>query len=567
MNFIDRFFLWLFLMPTSLYTKMGVDMLQLRAILTTKLMMDNRRPSGFSQMKRNSGEKKELSKATLGTIFGSLIMGLFFLYSFALGEEVVTHLTFYFSMFIMMLCITLITDFTSVLIDVRDNFIILPKPISDATFVTARLLHIMIRIFMVVIPLSLPAAITVTIMQGWAILPAFLLMVILSTILSIFIINAVYILILQITTPAKFQSIISYIQIGFTILIYAGYQVLPRMVRSEGILHLKLADLQYIVLYPPYWFAQATHALSIGSFDRGSTLTLFLSLFIPIVLLWVVVRYFAPSFNQKLAMITASSAEQPVVVKRPKEVSNTRVNWVERIALLLTKPGSEFMGFLFTWKMIGRSRDFKLKVYPSIGYVIVIGGMVLFNEFHSEKAIVHSEKSLMGFLLMFTYFSCFVLVAAIMQLQYSEKYKAGWIFRIAPVERPGVVLSGAIKSIMVSFYLPIVLLVTVAAIALLGIKSLPNVVLGAYNVISICTIISFISLRSLPFSQPQNAVSKGQTFIQGLLILAVPGLFGFIHWWISDYLWVVAIFILITALIPWLVFDEIKKLNWEKVKS
>ncbi len=564
MNFIDKFFLRLFLLPTSIYERLDVNLPQLRAILSAKLTMDNRRPSGFSQMKRRTGEKKEINKATLGTMFGSLVMGLFFLYCFALGRhDAVTPLTFYFSMFIVMLCITLITDFTSVLIDVRDNFIILPKPINDATFVTARLLHIMIRIFIVVIPLSLPASILSVVMFGWSILLPFLLMIVFATMLSIFLINAVYILILQITTPTKFQSIISYIQIGFTVLIYAGYQVLPRMVNNSGLLNVKLSDIGYMVFYPPYWFAQSCNSLAVGDLNISNLASLLFAVVIPVVLLWVVVRFFAPSFNQKLAMITANTTEQKVALKSPSAQSKYKVNKVERIARLLTKSGSEYMGFLFTWKMMSRSRDFKMKVYPAIGYVVVMGGMLVYNKAFSEV----NFNSLMGIMLMFTYFSCFIMIAAISNLPYSEKFKAGWIFSIAPIDLPGKIISGAVKSAMVTFYAPIVLLISIAGISFIGLKAIPNIILGCYNVISICSIIAYISFRSLPFSQSQEGLSKGKTFIQTMLTLIIPAIFGCIHWWISDYIWMVILLTIITALIPWLVFDEIKKLDWQKIKS
>ena len=38
-----------------------------------------------------------------------------------------------------MLAMFLITDFSHILIDVKDNFIILPKPVSSQTFLVARL--------------------------------------------------------------------------------------------------------------------------------------------------------------------------------------------------------------------------------------------------------------------------------------------------------------------------------------------------------------------------------------------------------------------------------------------
>jgi ABC-2 type transport system permease protein len=46
-------------------------------------------------------------------------------------------------------------------------------------------------------------------------------------------------------------------------------------------------------------------------------------------------------------------------------------------------------------------------------------------------------------------------MTAIYQLIYSEKYKASWIYYITPVATPGQLLTGALKSLMAKFYLPL----------------------------------------------------------------------------------------------------------------
>src|SRR4051812_4577542 len=143
MNLFNKIFLKLALLPSRVYGKLGADVAQLRSIVTIKLVMDDRRPNTLQQTRRQSD--KPVSMATLGTMFISLLMGLLLLISFAVGEDMVTRMTIYFSFFFFMLSATLISDFTSVLIDVRDNYIILPKPVSDRTFVIARLLHIFIH--------------------------------------------------------------------------------------------------------------------------------------------------------------------------------------------------------------------------------------------------------------------------------------------------------------------------------------------------------------------------------------------------------------------------------------
>ena len=239
-------------LPAFLYDKLGVNRRQLRAILTTKLTLDNRRQYSLSPEHWNSS-------ATSVMMATQLFIGLVMLFAFAVGDDIVTKLAFFMTLFSEMMCFVLITDFTSVLVNTRDNLIILPKPVSGSTFVTSRLLHIAIRIFFIALPLAAPSCIAAAIIQGPLIIPPFILMILLMTLLDIFIVNAVYLLILKITTPAKFQSIIGYIQIIFTIILIASSQIMPRI-------------LLHMWLYHPFWhFVFSGNCRSAKRLRRGAS--------------------------------------------------------------------------------------------------------------------------------------------------------------------------------------------------------------------------------------------------------------------------------------------------------
>jgi hypothetical protein len=565
MNFFDRFFLKIFLFAAPVLQKMNVNMDHLRAILVAKLTMDNRRPAAFQQMKM-SKEKKELNQATLKTMFVSLIMGLFFLMSFAIGNDITTKLTFFFSMFIFMLAATLITDFTSVLIDTRDNFIILPKPINDVTFVTARLIHIAIHINKLLLPMALPTLVALVVVAGPATILPFILMVLLSTMLSIFLVNAVYILILKITKPSNFQSVISYFQIVFAVVIYGGYQLLPRMMAKMGIDTMKVSELHNISYYPPYWFADVCNSLATFTFESRNFYNLILAFGIPLISIFVVIKYFAPAFTRNLSMITGSSEEVKTQIARKNNEIGFRLTWVEKLAKMFTSGSSEYMGFLFTWKMMGRSKDFKMKVYPGFGYLIVIIAMMMFQS-NSPSLADFSEMTerAKSMFIVFLYFGSFIVLSAIGQLPYSEKYKAAWLFAITPVDAPGKLLSGALKSVIVCFYIPIVLLFSIFGITIIGPSILPNLVLGCFNVLTISALITYVNLRQLPFSVSSQDASKNRTAARNFLTMLVPVLLGVIHWLIFDFTWAVVILAVLAVIATWMIMDSIRNLSWKKI--
>jgi len=567
MNFFDRFFLRIFLFAAPVLQKLDVNMDHLKAILVAKLTMDNRRPAAFQQM-RASKEKKELNQATLKTMLVSLIMGLFFLFSFAIGIDITTQLTLFFSMFIFMLAATLITDFTSVLIDTRDNLIILPKPVKDATFVTARLIHIAIHITKLLLPMALPSLIAVIVKAGPATIAPFILMVLFATLLSIFLVNAVYILILKITKPSNFQSVISYFQIVFAIVIYGSYQLFPRMMANMGIDNLKVSDIQSMIYYPPYWFANAVNSLTVFTFESRDLYALLLAIGIPLLSIFIVVKYFAPAFTRNLSMITGSTEEVKTKLVGRNSETGFRLTWVEKLAQMLTSGSSEYMGFLFTWKMMGRSRDFKMKVYPGFGYLIVIIAMMMLqNNSPSLTDFSEMTERAKSMFIVFLYFGSFIVLSAVGQLPYSDKFKSAWIFVITPIDAPGKLLSGALKSVIICFYIPIVLFFSIFGIVIVGPSILPNLVLGCFNVLAVSSLIAYVNLRKLPFSVSSHDSSKNKTTARNFITTLIPAVIGVFHWLIFDFTWAVVILAVLAVIATWMIMDSIRNLGWKKIEN
>jgi len=568
MNWLNKFLLYIFLFPKSFYKKLGCNMQHLEAILTVKLMMDDRRPSSFHQMRKQQHNKKEISNATLWGMLSSLFMGLFYLMVFTMSDDYTTNLTLFFTLFIVLLSLTLITDFTNVLLDVRDNFIILPKPVNDRTFVLSRLLHIIIHISKMVLPISIPTAVFITVQKGFVGFILFIPLVILATLFTVFLINAFYLIILKITTPEKFKNIISYIQIAFAIGIYAGWQVLPRMIaKANG--DFNISKYKWMKLLPTYWFANAWNSLYTFTFNSTSIVCIPLATFTPIVLLLVVIKYFAPSFNQKLTLITSGSIATNTLT--PTKENLSKKNYSEWWAKLITKSGTERMGFLFTWKMMLRSRDFKMKVYPGIGYMIVIIFVMLFREkkvslTEMSAAIAGQTSSGRIFILLIIYFSSLMIVTALGGIVMSDKYKAAWIYFITPISNPGEIIAGSIKAVTVMFFFPLATIALVVSTGFIGFSVIPNMILAISNQLFIITIMSMSSVKYLPFSTTlykPNFLSVMKNFT----MMIIGGLVGIIHFFIYPYTWLVLVLIIVSLVATYFLFKTISRYNWSKIIS
>lgn len=564
MHIINRSFLKLALLPTALYARMGVDTTQLTAILTTKLILDDRRPQPITKMSGNT-RKKPVSMATLGTMLMSVAMGAFFLVCFLFGSDIITHLTFYFSFFFVFLSLTLITDFTSVLIDVRDNFILLPKPVSDKTIVVARLLHIFIHLCKIVLPMSLPGTIFLGINQNiyGALLLLFLIFLLAG--FAIFFINAAYIAVLKFTTPQRFQAIIMYVQIAFAIMLYGSYQVFPRLIKSFGGDDFQINNYSGILFLPLYWLANSWKAL----FQFGGTLTEIITgvagILFPLFCIWVVVKYLAPSFNRKLSLLSTSNSgpkKQSLTVRKEKK------GYIHFFSRLLTSGPVEKASFVFTWKMMGHSREFKLKVYPAIGYILVyVVFIFLSNKDINLSKLWDGDSDVKLILLSTLYLSIFLVIMAIGQVSFSDKYKASWIFYTSPVDKPGQIVLGALKAVLLKFYFPVAAFISTISILFIGVQIIPNLLLALSNVVMIVSVLMFFDKHHFPFSTAQSNNDRAGSFMKGFFLLLISGCVAVAHFFIATFPAAVILCTVLSFILVWYLFGSLRQLSWQKVLS
>lgn len=265
-------------------------------------------------------------------------------------------------------------------------------------------------------------------------------------------------------------------------------------------------------------------------------------------------------------MISGSEGEAAPVKANSKGIISTTSAYISWMAKWLTIQGAERMAFLHTWKLTGRSRDFKMKVYPSLGYLVVYLIVMFMNSKKLTMAEVRDQSGGGKFIFIgVIYFSSFLLLMALKQLIYSEKSKAAWIYYITPVTTPGKLISGAVKATIVKFYFPLVAATSIAAVTIVGPKIIPNLLLGICNQLLITMFIAYLSIRELPFSVQQSNASKGGTFIRGLFTLLIPTTLAIVHYLVYTYLPVIIILSLLSGIASWLMMDVLKNKSWNTI--
>ncbi len=186
-----------------------------------------------------------------------------------------------------------------------------------------------------------------------------------------------YLLVLRITSADRFKEVINSMQIVFSIVMFGVYFVGPRALRNvqlDGVFNSK--DFPWLAFAPTWWFAGA-FSWPVSGWHPGAALDLALTFGTPLLCLWIVVRFLAPSFNRKIAGMGSSDA-QPARVKVVKRADSS-APFYKKLSRLFAEEGQERLSFELVWLLTGRTREFKLKVYPSIAYVFVMGWVSSFS--------------------------------------------------------------------------------------------------------------------------------------------------------------------------------------------
>jgi ABC-2 type transport system permease protein len=556
MNKIDEILLKIVLLPQRLYQNAGIDVPKLKSILHYKLLMDDRSPN-LPIFKRNSNDSQKKHSDAIAKFLITGLLGLLFLMAFYIGNDYITHLTFYFSFFITFLSLMLISDFTSVLIDVRDNFIIIPKPVNGKTVLLSRLLHILIHLSKTVFPLSISVIIYIAMNEHIVAALILFLVIVLATLFSIFFINAAYILILALTTPEKFKNIISYIQILFSIIAYAFSQLMPRLTDNSNYQHFDISQVKWAICIPFYWFACLFNWLFTFQASYPHMISGTLAVIIPLMSLYFIIQFLAPYFNQKLSMISGSEGNS---ANKTKGKNLQKIE--DLFAKITTTNAIEKLGFLFSWKMMARSRDFKLKIYPAIGYVIVFIIITILPT-DNEKSKLYQFQTVDGELskaiTIYIYSFTFFIYAALSEIAFSDKYKAAWMFYLPPIEHPGQLLSGSLKAIIVRFYLVIVFLFVFISMVFDKSPGIPNLFLAITN--QLLLFYSFVAIRNkyIPFSYKED---RSNMFLKNILLLFLSALVGIVHYFIFANSIVIAIAIFVSLTSIYFISKYIKNLGW-----
>jgi ABC-2 type transport system permease protein len=570
-NKMNKFLLGIVSLFRVLFERAGVDFNQLKIILGLKLTMDNRRQNAAAM--RGYGSKKD--EPSNRFLISLLLLAFFsFFMSGFIGIAPTPYIgfTFYFAFVMMLIIMTLISDYSSVLLDTADNVILLPRPVNSKTLFWARLTHISLFVGQIVFALLLIPCIVVAVKFGWIATCVFIIMMLLTALFSLFLTTILYLLIIRYASEEKLKDAINYMQIGMAIFFYAGYQLLPRLIDFANLKNTTLEPSWWHILIPPMWMSGTMDSIITAEFSAIKILLMFLSFAAPLGGIWMMSRYFSGSFGEKLTPLsTEYSSNTNAATASPQEslrtVSGTKKGFMQQLAGLITQNPVEQGVFQLVWWQLSRDRKLKLRLYPQLAYSFVLFIMLLmpyFKKTYSFSDILEGLQDSRTYI-MLIYMSALSALTMMMGIIYSDDFKAAWVYYALPIKRVGDILLGSIKAQMFRYFIPFFTLYALIILFIWGFSVLDDVIFGFFNILIFTLSFALISTPKLPFSEMSMGNSQGGNTAFVFLSMFAFILIGGVHYFMAKIPYIVLMVIPLQLLCIYFLMKFYRHIGWKNI--
>lgn len=503
---LDRF--------AGLFEWMGVDYTVMRRILQVKLTMDARRvPVLSNKSKKNQQDTPDDSNQFLRSLWLYVLFGGFGSMLLLAGDNYIFHTSLLFGIMMFMIMTSMISDFSTVLLDIRDRNILATKPVNRRTITMAKTMHIFIYLFFLTGAIAIIPLAVGLVKHGILFFLIFLLELLLMNLLIVVLTALLYLTVLRLFDGEKLKDIINYVQIGLTITITIGYQVLIRLFDITA-MDITFKPAWWQILLPPVWTGSAFQILlQPGTATNSFAFLAVLSVVVPLI-----------AFAVYLKLMPALERNLQKLAEPDSRSGSKGIGVVRRMANLICSTPQERAFFRFAWTMLGTERDFKLKVYPTLGFSTIFPFIFLFSGNFDLRALSSGGSRI--YLLI--YFSGMMLPTIIKMLGFSSQYKAAWIYHTAPLENMAPVYKGTLLACLIRLMLPLFILESIVFMGLLGADILPDLIIVGVA-LQFYAIISFLIMgKRLPFSAPFESMQQSDS-VRTIGLLLFLGVLALLH--------------------------------------
>ncbi|WP_413406846.1 hypothetical protein [Paenibacillus amylolyticus] len=537
LKILDRF--------RPIIARTGADYDVLRLILRVKFQMDQRRVPTI--LSNNSGKKeRKEGNQFLRSLWLYGLMGLMMV-PFIVWDtgHFMLQMGLVFGILMFMIMTSMISDFSSVLLDIRDRNIIMTKPVNGRTVGMARAIHAGVYLLLLTGSLTGIPLIAALVTHGIGFFLIFLVELILINMLILVTTSLIYLFMMKFLDGEKLKDMINMVQILLSVGIAIGYQL---VIRSFSIIDFGMVftPAWWQLLLPPLWYAAAYEWLFAGGGNVWIYTFTTLAVLVPVVSMIVYVKLM-PSFELYLEKMAHSGQSS----------GRRRGRWDRLISKVVSRSREEQACFRLSASMMRNEREFKLKVYPSLGLSFVLPYVFWFTELQSSSWAEFRQSSFV-----YTFYIVLMLVVTVVvMLKFSGQYKAFWTFRAAPMANDSALYKGALKAFLCNMFLPIFLANAVLFTWTFGLRILPDIAIIMMTATALVPLAGKLLLRKPPFSQSFSMAqqSDGWYVFAALPVLAM--LWG-VHVFfrsVAGGVWIYGALLIVANVLLWTLLFREKK--------
>ncbi|MDW7661272.1 MAG: hypothetical protein SCL54_07530 [Bacillota bacterium] len=487
-----------------LFSKTEVDFEMLISILTLKLTLDERK----SPINLSDGKEKKI-KGLKANLFMLVFVGFFVGMLMTTPFDLYYKITIVASMDLFFMVMYMVSDFSGVLLDVRDKNIIMTKPVNQQTMNAARVIHIVYYMVAMFLALNLMSMVIGTGIYGPKILLAFFVMMVALSFLIVIITTILYSSLLEKFSGEKLKDIINIFQIVLSITTILAYQVAARIFEFVD-LQLTINIKWWTYLIPPAWYAGLFKVIVEGSMDPAYVIMAITGILVPIVSGMILIKWIFPKFESYLMKL---QIEDGVFIS--KDNLGSRIK--SMLFGIFSKDHTELAFMKFADSNLSRDRKLKLMIYPNQAISMLFPFIMLFPIIQGSEGIVAGIAGLKGTMAYVAlYMSTMFFTTNFDFVQYSEKFEASFIYDSFPINNKNIIMTGALKAYYFKYVLPGMVVMSAIFVLLCGVVSIWGVLLvNVMTVLLLAFKINFSKL-SLPFSRemiPGGNKNMGATFV------------------------------------------------------
>ncbi|MDB1954020.1 hypothetical protein PMY38_02180 [Clostridium tertium] len=539
-RFLDKF--------RGLYEKVGVDYDIFRIILQAKLTMDGRRKATVfnNESKKKNRESNEFYKALILYAFIGLFFGLMLIFKMNLMYQMAA----YFSAIMFMILTIFISDFSYVILDVRDKNILATKGVSSKTINAAKITHICIYIIYLTLALA-GISLIISFKQGIGYFLIFLIEIILIDIFMIIITALSYLLVLKIFDGEKLKDMINFVQIGLSIFMVVIYQIIPRIFQFIDVGNITYTEKIWHILIPPIWFAAPLSMVAGEGITTYKIIMTVLAVLIPIIALLAYLKL-TPTFEKYLQKLNNNN-----------EKSNEKSKTLLRIGKIICKDKVERAFYNLSLGIINSEREFKLKVYPNMALGIIFPFIFMTIGLQGE-GISDIRNSLINSKFYLSIYSFALMIPNILiMLRYSERYNGAWIYEVAPIKKISSIYKGVIKGALFKLIIPPYIIISIIFIAIFSPSVIKHIIVAFLALILITMVDFSVNSKVYPFSKKFEGTNNTGDSIVSFMISFMFILIGIgIHFATSFFsigIYIYGAILLVLDILLWKVSFNISK--------